>query len=78
MTLSFDLYMQQMFESAVRLAANGGHSDTIEILIAAGALPEVIRLSSYQCVMLNTVTIPIEGKCCYLENGRGSQSTWYI
>ena len=57
MTLSFDPYMQQKFESAVRLAANGGHSSTIEMLIAADALPEVIRLSIYQCVMLNTVTI---------------------
>ena len=55
--MSFDLYMQQKFESAVRLAANGGHSSTIEMLIAAGAFPEVIRLSIYQCVMLNTVTI---------------------
>ena len=57
MTLSFDPYMQQKFESAVRLAANGGYSSTIEMLIAADALPEVIRLSIYQCVMLNTVTI---------------------
>ena len=57
MILSFDLYMQQKFESAVRLAANGGHSSTIEMLIAAGAFPEVIRLLIYQCVMLNTVTI---------------------
>lgn len=57
MTLSFDPYMQQKFESAVRLATNGGHSSTIEMLIAARALPEVIRLSIYQCVMLNTVTI---------------------
>ena len=56
MTLSFDPYMQQKFESALRLAANGGHSSIVEMLITAGAPPEsliVIICMISICVVLN-------------------------